>query len=273
MLGALAAPATASAATRKIEVDASIRGGVQDREGPPYAVYGSLRGGGMRGAMEVQAELRGSTFSGRFVYRDAHGTFRGTSAGEVTGQEGDVVRFVDRLTVTGGTGRYRRARGRIVEEGTTDLGDGLVVETVRGTLRVESAKRRRQRPRPRRHAFSASANGAIAGVSDGVGTVVLEVEGLTGRDGLMILEAPQGTETATVGIVYYDGAGSLRGTADIRREPQPDGSIRITGLGGGFTSGTGRYRDARQVAARTFSGTRSSTANQLTLRLTGTLRY
>ena len=88
--------------------------------------------GTLPGTMHARFSI-GATFSGSFTIYAVGGSISGHGAATPKGS-GVYESFSGSLNVTGGSGRYRRARGRARLYGTFDRADyALVVQTV-GTL-------------------------------------------------------------------------------------------------------------------------------------------
>lgn len=84
--------------------------------------------GTLPGAMTVHLDV-GATFTGSFAIATKYGSIYGHGSATPHGS-GSYESFSGTLTVTGGTGRYRRAHGQGGLYGTFDRGDyALVIQT------------------------------------------------------------------------------------------------------------------------------------------------
>jgi hypothetical protein len=84
--------------------------------------------GPLRGHMVARLDL-GATFSGRFAIYTREGSIAGHGTASPRGS-GRYKSFAGTLTLTGGTGRYARARGRAGLYGTLDQrSEDLVIQT------------------------------------------------------------------------------------------------------------------------------------------------
>jgi hypothetical protein len=112
-----------------------------DDDGNP--VQGSLRVlrgrieplGAVVGLVQQNVTLTTLAFEGFYVIRARRGVIYGTTVGQLV-PAGPVVGLVETNEVLGGTGRFARAGGTILGEGTADPATGTAVETLSGTLRL-----------------------------------------------------------------------------------------------------------------------------------------
>ena len=217
--------------------------------------------------------VSGNSFSGTWVAYDGRGGLRGTDHGTQHNQGNGTSAFTERLSVTGGTGRYRSAHGTLTGTGTVQLATGAIAERISGGLRVAPGGRLpAPAAHPRSRSYSAVAREEVAQVQGPTETLAGPVTGLTPGGGALVIQVARGTPTATAQIVYYDGAGTIAGSASLRRTPNPDGSVSLSGAGA-FASGTGRYRRVRVRPGGGFTGTRNPQNGLVTLALGGSLSY
>jgi len=90
---------------------------------------------------------------------------------------------------------------------------------------------------------------------------------------MFLFRAQQGVPRTRATFVYYDGRGTLAGSADIERIQNADGSTTVVGHGGRFTKGTGRYAHFSTRGTHSFAGRRDPTTGVVTLTLRGALHY
>jgi hypothetical protein len=260
-------PASTALAAATLRVDASVQGAYIELPSPAFGVDGATSGS-LHGAIAFK-ESGSGTFSGKFFYADAHGTLRGSDRGTQQPSAGTTVAFSDKLTVTQATGRYRGLQGVLRAHGSADAQTGFITERIAGTLR---------HGRPARppvagtgsHPYRATAT-VIDATPGPVATVPGAVRGLSPGGGLIVLRSPQGATTVTESYTYYDGRGSISGTFTLIRNPQPDGSVQLTGKPGA-AHGTGRYAHVHSLGATSLAGSRDAMTGVVTITFTGTLR-
>ena len=69
-----------------------MTGGILDQGAGRYVTYGELVGRGLRGGYRARVTQTGDTFTGRFTYSDARGSFSGTNAGTTSaGADGAIA--------------------------------------------------------------------------------------------------------------------------------------------------------------------------------------
>jgi hypothetical protein len=273
VLLALAPTSTASAATRAHSIDVDLRGNYTQTE-PALVLVSSFSDStlGEGGVVARSRPTGGGAFSGSSRFVDGAGTFNTQDAIRTTPQEGFLV-VTGTWRAAGGTGRYARASGSGTISGTVDPDTGETHLAYSGKLRYDrSIPPRRSARRPRTHRYKASGVGAIAGVANASATVPCVMNGLTPGGGVLILEAPQGTVNARIRLTYYDGRGSISGYADIERQPQPDGTIKVVGRGGGFTRGKGLYKGVKHTRGQSLTGVRDA-MGILRVSFSGALTY
>lgn len=89
--------------------------------------------GTLPGFMAVHMRLGAARFSGRYVIRAAGGSIRGSGSATPHGS-GAYESFAGTIVVSGGTGRFRHARGRAHVYGTFNRIDNRLTLHTTGTL-------------------------------------------------------------------------------------------------------------------------------------------
>lgn len=237
-----------------------------------YQVDGVFAGAGGQTPIVLTEVANGNSTSGTWVAYFATGSLHGLDHGTSTFSD-SVSTITDRLTVTGGTGRFNGARGTLNGMGTIQVETGVTDLHITGALRL-AAGRKLPAPaaHPRMHRFSAVGRTEVAARQGSIETLAGPVAGLTPGGGAFVIQVPIGTPTATAHLAYFDGSGVITGVAAIVRTQHPDGTTSITGSGG-FRSGTGRYRHLRFRPGGMFSGMRDPTNGLITINLSGALVY
>ncbi len=262
------APSAARAANMR--VDAPVKAGYLELPGPAYAVDG-VTSGSLHGAASWSETGSGNSFSGRFTYADARGTLRGTSKGEQQAPAGTSIAFTETITITGGTGAYNGAHGTLSSPGSADTQTGDITRRLKGKLTTGHPT---APPPPIKRAAPYHASMSIIAATTGsVVTAVGTVHGLTPPGGLIVLHSPQGANTVTESFTYYDGLGSISGTFQLVRTPQPDGTLKLSGRTGGTAHGTGRYAHVSGLGATSFNGQRDASTGDVTIQLSGRLAF
>ncbi len=108
---------------------------LEQRSDGTAVVTGAVAGTLGKGAVVSRRTTDGSrdeTSRGTMYF--AEGSVRGTSVLEIK-RSGDHARLTGYLKVTGGTGRYVGARGRLSVKGTGDVASQLITLTIRGKFR------------------------------------------------------------------------------------------------------------------------------------------
>ncbi len=267
----LPAGEAAAAATKSLRFSAQVSANLLPiTDG--YQVDGVLAGAGGPTPIVLTEVTNGNSTSGTWVAYFATGSLHGLDHGTSTFSD-SVSTITDRLTVTGGTGRFEGARGSLNGMGTIQAETGVTDLHIAGTLRVSAGgKLPAPAAHPRTHRFSAMGRTEVAARQGGIETLAGPVTGLTPGGGAFVIQVPIGTPTATAHLAYFDGSGVISGVAAIVRTQNPDGTTSITGSGG-FRSGTGRYRHLRTRPGNMFSGMRDPTNGLITINLSGALIY
>lgn len=253
-----------------MRVDAPVRAGYLELPGPAYAVEG-VTSGSLHGAASWSETGSGNSFSGKFTYADARGTLRGTSKGQQQAPTGTTITFTDTISISGGTGAYHGAHGTLSSRGSADTQTGDITERLKGTLTTGHPT---APPLPATRAAPYHATMSIIAATTGsTVTAVGTVRGLTPPGGLIVLRSPQGANTVTESFTYYDGLGSISGTFQLVRTPQPDGTLKLSGGTGGTAHGTGRYAHVTSLGGRSFNGQRDATTGDVTIRISGRMAF
>ena len=237
-----------------------------------YQVDGVFAGAGGPTPIVLTEVTNGNSTSGTWVAYFATGGLHGLDHGTSTFSNG-VSTIADRLTVTGGTGRFNGARGTLNATGAIQVPTGVTDLHMGGTLRLAAGGRLpAPAAHPRTHRYSAVGRTEVAARHGNIEILAGPVTGLTPGGGAFVIQVPIGIPTATAHLAYFDGSGVISGVATIMRHRQPDGSTSITGSGG-FHTGTGRYRHLRIRPGNTFSGMRDPSNGLITINLSGALVY
>lgn len=227
-----------------------------------------------RGGMELRGTYAPPDFEGRFTLFDG----RGRLSGRADLSTADGVGFAGPLTVSGGAGRYARARGTIRFSGVLD-GEAVPGVTVlpgllTGRLRVRPAARRPAFTKPvavdlegkgaKVRFLELSANPFAAKLTSAKATAMIRF-----GKGVLIEtdDVIEGTRLRPKVVTWYgvDGTWTARGTTNLDTGPAGSDPLKVT-------RGTGRYRGAHGTLAYTLL-TDPSVDELEVSRLRGRLRF
>jgi hypothetical protein len=134
---AIAVPQIATGARKKSHtVDATMKIAAIETSGSRTVLAGRVKGKGIRTpAVLIKAKVSGTTVTSRSVLYGKKGTTRTKETQTFAAQPDGSVKFTGISRFTGGTGRFRGARGKMTLEGTLPKGGSVYTYHLTGKLR------------------------------------------------------------------------------------------------------------------------------------------
>jgi hypothetical protein len=127
------APTTASAAkNHSVNVTAQL---AQVQPGPNPVTAGPLTGFGANGVLITRGRITGITLKGTLRAYNTAGSATATFSVVITVAPDGSATFAGTATVTGGTGRYQGATGRLTIDGSSPALGAVATFHARGTLK------------------------------------------------------------------------------------------------------------------------------------------
>src|SRR3954452_17654179 len=134
---AIAVPQIATGARKKSHtVDATMKIAALETSGSRTVLAGRIKGKGIKTpAILIKAKVSGSTATSRSVLYGKKGTLRSKETQTFAAQPDGSVRFTGTSKFTGGTGKFRGARGKTTLDGTLPKGGSVYTYHLTGNIR------------------------------------------------------------------------------------------------------------------------------------------
>jgi hypothetical protein len=129
-------PIATGATTKRHPVNLTARMAVISESGAPLKWAGEAVGKpGGRSAIILNSTASGSNATGKAIQYTKKGAIFATTANTIEPQPDGSTRFPGTFKITGGTGRYRGARGKGTFEGVLAANSTILVATLTGNIR------------------------------------------------------------------------------------------------------------------------------------------